>query len=61
MCKHPLRNLLAMDGKRSLIFHGFPGKNELTSLEINAEQLVKILLKAPLQINTKHSERLINS
>lgn len=49
-----------MDGKRSLIFHEFPGENELTSLEINAEQLVKILLKAPLQINTKNSERLIN-
>lgn len=56
MCKHPLRNLLRMDGKRGLIFHGSSGKNKLSSLEIKAAQLVKILLKTPLQRNTKNTE-----
>lgn len=31
----------------------------MSHLEINNEQLVKILLKAPLQINTENPERLI--
>lgn len=46
VCKHPLRNLLIMGGKRNLI-SWISWKKMLTSLEIR--QLVKILLKPSQQ------------